>query len=476
MWGGRFTEPLDPQLLAFTSSFDVDRRLLRWDALASIAHATALGEAQVITAGDAEAVIAGLRAIVADFDSGRLAVVGEHEDVHSFLEATLYERIGVAAGRLHTARSRNDQVATAFRLALKEQIGALVGEIRGLMATIIDRASGAVDIILPGFTHLQHAQPVRLAHHLLAYVWMLDRDTARLADTYARADALPLGAGAIAGISFPVDRRRVAALLGFTRITENSIDAVGDRDFAVEAVSSVALLCAHLSRWADELVLWSTEEFGFATLADRVSTGSSLMPQKKNPDPAELIRGRAARVLGNLTTLLAMLKGLPAGYHRDLQEDKPATFEALDVARGCVRAMRVFLDGVQFIPQRMEAAAKRGWLTATEVADYLTRKGVPFRDAHALAGKVVRRAAARDVPLWELPLPEYQEVSSSFGPDVMQAVTIEAAVESKDVPGGTARRQVVEQLAQGRERLTRIEAWLSVASQSLAVAQRLAGG
>jgi len=238
----------------------------------------------------------------------------------------------------------------------------------------------------------------------------------------------------------------------------------------------VALLCAHLSRWADELVLWSTEEFGFATLADRVSTGSSLMPQKKNPDPAELIRGRAARVLGNLTTLLAMLKGLPAGYHRDLQEDKPATFEALDVARGCVRAMRVFLDGVQFIPQRMEAAAKRGWLTATEVADYLTRKGVPFRDAHALAGKVVRRAAARDVPLWELPLPEYREVSSSFGPDVMQAVTIEAAVESKDVPGGTARRQVVEQLAQGRERLTRIEAWLSAASQSLAVAQRLAGG
>lgn len=476
MWGGRFTEPLDPQLLAFTSSFDVDRRLLRWDALASIAHATALGDAHVITAGDAEAVIAGLRAIVADLDEGRLAVAGEHEDVHSFLEATLYDRIGVAAGRLHTARSRNDQVATAFRLALKEEISALVGEIRALMATAVDRAAGTVDIILPGFTHLQHAQPVRLAHHLLAYVWMLDRDVGRLADAFGRADALPLGAGAIAGISFPVDRRRVAALLGFARITENSIDAVGDRDFAVEAVSSVALLCAHLSRWADELVLWSTEEFGFATLADRVATGSSLMPQKKNPDPAELIRGRAARVLGNLTTLLAMLKGLPAGYHRDLQEDKPPTFEAFDVARGCVRAMRSFLDGVQFVPQRMEAAAKRGWLTATEVADYLTRTGVAFRDAHALAGQVVQRAVARDVQLWELPLAEYREVSAAFGPDVMQAVTIEAAVESKDVPGGTARRQVVEQLTQGRERLTRIEAWSTAAFRSLAVAQGLAGG
>ncbi|MGH2399805.1 MAG: argininosuccinate lyase, partial [bacterium] len=421
MWGGRFAERLDPDLLAFTSSWDVDRRLLRWDALASIAHATVLREAGVVPRGDAEAIVEGLRTVLADLQAGTLALQDGYEDVHSFLEGTLYERIGAAAGRLHTARSRNDQVATAFRLWMKEQLTALVGEIRALMGATVDRAAGTVDIILPGFTHLQHAQPVRLGHHLLAYVWMLARDADRLMDAYARVDVLPLGSGAIAGVAFPVNRNRAAELLGFSRISENSIDATGDRDFAVETVSAAALLAIHLSRWAEELVLWATNEFGFITLADRVATGSSIMPQKKNPDPAELIRGRAPRVMGNLVALLGTLKGLAAGYHRDLQEDKPATFEALDTVRACTRAMRVLLDGIRFQPNTMQAAAVRGWTTATEAADYLVRKGVPFREAHELAGRIVQRAIASEAPLWELPLEDYRAVSEKFDADIIQA-------------------------------------------------------
>jgi len=476
MWGGRFAEPLDPDLLAFTSSFDGDRRLLRWDVLASIAHATALGEAGVVARGDAEAIVAGLRRLLADLQAGTLAIQGDYEDVHSFLEGALYERIGVPAGRLHTARSRNDQVATAFRLFVKDQTAALVSEIRALIAALAERAAQSIDVILPGFTHLQHAQPVRLAHHLLAYVWMLGRDADRLIDAYRRVDVLPLGSGAIAGIAFPVDRKRVAEMLGFSRISENSIDATGDRDFAVETVSAAALVAIHLSRWAEEIVLWTTDEFGFVALADRVATGSSLMPQKKNPDPAELIRGRAPRVMGNLVALLGMLKGLPAGYHRDLQEDKPATFDALDTVRACTRAMRMLLDGVQFVPKKMEAAAGRGWTTATDVADYLVRKGVPFREAHEQAGRIVQRAAAKDVALWELSLNEYRAVSPKFDADVIQAVSVEAAVESKDSPGGTSRRAVQAQLTAVGERIRVVDEWLTASARALRVPEGLAAG
>lgn len=476
MWGGRFAEPLDPDLLAFTSSFDVDRRLLRWDVLASIAHATALGEAGVVARGDAEAIVAGLRHLLADLQAGTLAIQADYEDVHSFLEGALYERIGAPAGRLHTARSRNDQVATAFRLFVKDQTAALVSEIRALIAALAERAAQSIDVILPGFTHLQHAQPVRLAHHLLAYVWMLGRDADRLIDAYRRVDVLPLGSGAIAGVAFPVDRKRVAELLGFSRISENSIDATGDRDFAVETVSAAALAAIHLSRWAEEIVLWTTDEFGFVALADRVATGSSLMPQKKNPDPAELIRGRAPRVMGNLVALLGMLKGLPAGYHRDLQEDKPATFDALDTVRTCTRAMRTLLDGVQFMPEKMGAAAERGWTTATEVADYLVRKGVPFREAHELAGRIVQRAAAKDVALWELSLNEYRAVSPKFDADVIQAVSVVAAVESKDSPGGTSRRAVQAQLTAVGARIRVLDEWLTASARALRVPERLAAG
>lgn len=476
MWGGRFAEPPDPELLAFTSSLSVDRRLLRWDIIASIAHAEMLGATRIIPTSDAQTIAAGLRSLLADLGAGRLSVEGAHEDVHSFIEDALYQRIGAVAGRLHTARSRNDQVVTAFRLYLKEHLIILAGLVRDLMAALVDRAAGTIDVIMPGFTHLQHAQPVRLAHHLLAYVWMLDRDADRLLAAFRRADVLPLGSGALAGVAFPVDRQRVAAALGFARLSENSVDATGDRDFAVEALFAATLLMVHLSRWGEELTLWASEEFGFIRLSDAVATGSSLMPQKKNPDPAELIRGRAGRAIGSLTSLLVTLKGLPLGYHRDLQEDKVIVFETLDLAAASVRAMGRLLTGLDFVAARMEVAASRGYLTATDLADYLVRKGGPFREAHEIAGRVVQLAMGRGVPLWELPIEAYRTVSPSFEPDVLESVSLQASVEARQVSGGTARSAVLLQLTAARERLAALGSTLEEASTPLRKAAMLAGG
>ena len=474
MWGGRFAEPLAPALLAFTASFAVDRRLLRWDVIASIAHARALADAAVITTADAGLLAGGLAGILRDVETGALAVAGDHEDVHSFLEATLFERIGAPAGRLHTGRSRNDQVATAVRLWVKEHLLRLGGDVAGLAGDLADRAGQSLEAILPGFTHLQHAQPVRLAHHLLAYAWMLVRDLVRIRAACDAADLLPLGSAAIAGSGFPLDRRRTAERLGFARVTPNSIDAVGDRDFVVDAAYAASLVATHLSRWAGELVLWATDEFGFVRLADRVATGSSLMPQKKNPDAAELIRAKAARVSGSVGVLLSLLKGLPSGYNLDLQEDKSALFDAVDTATAAVRAMRTFLGGVEFDLERMREAASRGWLTATEAADYLVRRGVPFREAHDAAGRVVRAAAERGVPLWSLPLEAYRSAHPAFEADVLEAVTLEASVEGKQVEGGTARQAVVEQLAALRRALEQDAAWRGQVEALLQRAGRLA--
>ncbi len=468
MWGSRFTEPLDPRILEFTASFPVDRRLFAWDVLASIAHARMLGDVGIIPSADAQTIVGGLRGMFADVEAGRLPVDGPFEDVHSFIEATLYARIGAAAGRLHTARSRNDQVVTAFRLYVKEQLVALARTVSDLMAQLVRHAEGTRDVVLPGFTHLQHAQPNRLAHHLLAYFWMLDRDVDRFRDCYQRTDVLPLGAGAVAGVSFPVDRHQVASALGFARISENSLDATGDRDFALEAAFAAAVLMVHLSRWAGEIVLWASEEFGFLSLADAVAMGSSIMPQKKNPEPAELVRGRAGRVIGVLTALLATVKGLPAGYQSDLQEDKGLVFEALDVSGAATAAMGVLLENMQFHQERMEAATRQGLVTATEAADYLVRKGLPFREAHQLAGQVVQVALARGCQLWELPYTAYREVSPLFEPDVLKAVTVEASVEARRAPGGTARASVDQQLAAARRRLDEVQAWLREATTAVA--------
>jgi argininosuccinate lyase len=467
MWGGRFQDALDPTLLQYTASVDVDRRLLHWDVVASIAHAQMLGRTGIIPASDARALVEGLRAVLADVRAGRLAADGPYEDVHTFVEAALYRRLGPVAGRLHTARSRNDQVATAFRLYVKEQVVHVVDLVAGLMAAVAERAASTVDVLMPAFTHLQHAQPVRLAHHLLAYLWMLDRDVDRLVDCYRRADVLPLGSGAAVGVSFPVDRALVADLLGFSRISPNSVDATGDRDFAVEVVADAALLMVHLSRWAEELVLWSTEEFGFVTLADRVATGSSLMPHKKNPDVPELVRARAGRLIGAVAALLAVLKGVPAGYHRDLQEDKAIVVEALDLTAASVQAVQTFVGGVEFVPARMEAAVQRGALTATEVADYLTRRGMPFREAHQVAGRLVVEAERRNCALWDLPLEVYRSHSPLFDRDVLDAVRPLEAVETKRVPGGTARESVRSQLDEAHQRLEEVRQWVAGARHTL---------
>ncbi len=467
MWGGRFHEALDPDLFTFTSSFGTDRRLLRWDVVTSIAHVQMLGATGIIPDPDAIAIASALRALLADAASGGLKIEGPFEDIHSFVEAVLYQRLGPMAGRLHTARSRNDQVATAFRLFVKDQLVDLVALIIDLMRATVARAEATMDVLLPGFTHLQHAQPVRLAHHLLAYVWMLDRDADRMVESHRRADVLPLGSGAVAGVSFPIDRQRVANALGFARLSDNSVDATGDRDFAVDAVAAAAQLMVHLSRWSEELVLWASDEFAFITLADRVATGSSLMPQKKNPDPVELIRGRTGRVSGALVALLTTLKGLPAGYSRDLQEDKEIVFEALDLVRASVGAMQTFLAGVTFSAARMSEAAHRGLLTATEIADYLARKGMPFRDAHEVAGRVVQEALERGCPLWELPLDVYTKITPLAGPDILDAVRPLAAVEAKRVPGGTAKAAVQAQLADAGRQVAARRAWAEEAARQM---------
>jgi len=475
MWGGRFSEPLDPDILAYTSSLSVDRRLLRWDLLGSIAHARMLGERVIIPQTDAAAIVEGLQQMLSDVEAGRLEADGPFEDVHSFIEATLYERIGNAAGRLHTARSRNDQVVTAFRLYLKDRVIDLMAAVQDLMVRVVERAAASVDILMPGFTHLQHAQPVRLAHHLLAYFWMLNRDADRLQDCFRRIDVLPLGSGAVAGVSYPIDRLQVAEALGFSAISENSVDAVGDRDFAIETVAAAALLMVHLARWAGELVTWASEEFGFVRLADAVSHGSSIMPQKKNPDALELVRARAGRVIGNLTALLATVKEALLGYQSDLQEDKSLTFDALDVTEASVRAMHRLLGKLEFIPGRLSEATRTGLLTATEVADYLVRKQVPFRDAHTIAGRIVQAALAQGSQLWDLPLEAYRQASPLFDSDILDVVTVEASVDAKAAPGGTAQSAVREQLGQAKRELDSIAKWLAGATGFRAKLKALAG-
>lgn len=472
MWGGRFAAEPDARALALLMSLPVDRRLLRWDLLGSLAHVVALGEARVIPAAVAAALTAELRRMLQEADAGTLVAEEGYEDIHSFVEATLGARIGQAAGWLHTGRSRNDQVVTAFRLALKAEIRHAVHGIAVLQERLLERAQEMRAIIIPSYTHLQRAQPVLAAHLWLAYFWMLSRDAGRLRDAYRRLDVLPLGSGAIAGTGFPVDRARQAALLGFAQVSENSVDATGDRDFALEAVAAASGLLVHLSRWAEELILWTTREFEFAALPESMMTGSSLMPQKKNPDLLELVRAQAGIALGALVTLATVMKGVPLGYNRDLQEDKAPTFAAFRAVGFALEAMALVVASVVFNPDRMARALRGGFLTATEVADYLVRRGVPFREAHALAGKVVLAAEAAGCELWELPLEAYRRVSPQFGPEIATVVTPEGAVAAKDVPGGTAPGRVEEALGAARASCVALRAWCDTADAEHAAAER----
>jgi argininosuccinate lyase len=438
---------------AFTASIGVDARLWEADIRGSVAHARMLGAVGVLNPEESQTLVSGLEAVHAAIAEGRATFAPLAEDVHTEVERLLYERVGAVAGKLHTARSRNDQVATSLRLYLRGECDAMAHELHALQQWLCGAAEQHLETLLPGLTHLQHAQPVSLGHHLLAYFWMLDRDRERLAQARSRINRMPLGAAALAGTPFPIDRGMTARELGFDAPIPNSMDAVSDRDFVVELLSTCSLVMAHLSRMAEELILWSTPEVGFVELDDGVTTGSSIMPQKKNPDAAELVRGRAGRVYGDLTGALTMLKGLPLSYNRDLQEDKGFVFDGVDTARACLRITALMLRGARFNEKRMAQAVRADFSNATELADALARKGMPFREAHAVAGKVVRRCLVQGQVLESLTLAELREHSPLFDDAVVAALQPAAVMAARKSAGGTGPTAVREQLRLAREQL-----------------------
>jgi argininosuccinate lyase len=452
-WGGRFEQELDAIAARFSASVDVDGRLWPQDIDGSIAHVRMLADQNILSAKDVKQIVAGLETIRGSIERGEFQWDDSKEDVHMNIESALTSAIGEAGGRLHTGRSRNDQVATDMRLWTRQACDSVVTDIDGLLEVLADKADGHLDFLMPGYTHLQRAQPVRLAHHLLAWAEMLDRDRGRLVDAAKRMNESPLGAAALAGTTFPVDRAATAKALGFDQPMRNSLDAVSSRDFLLESVSALAICSVHLSRIAEELVLWSSQEFAFVQMSDAFTTGSSIMPQKKNPDMPELVRGKTGRVVGSLVNLLVMLKGLPLAYNRDLQEDKAPVFEAFDTVQDCLAVLSGAIGSATFDKGRMADALRSGFLDATEVADWLASRGVPFRDAHHVAGKLVHRAVREGKTLSELPLEAYKAAHDAFDDTIFLALNMETAVERRDVLGGPARGRVAAAIAELRGRL-----------------------
>jgi argininosuccinate lyase len=451
-WGSRFQSATHPLVEAYTLSLPVDRRLWREEIAASIAHARMLGRQRIIPRADAAAIVRGLEDVRREIEAGKFPWRDELEDIHSNVEARLREKIGDAAGRLHTARSRNDQVATDLRLYAMAACDRATDGVRSLQRALVALAEANRRVVMPGYTHLQRAQPVLLGHHLLAYVEQLERDAERFAGARDRADVLPLGSGALAGVPYPLDRESVARELGFSRISENSLDAVSDRDFAVDFVAAAALCMTHLSRLAEEIVLWSSAEFAFVRLPDAFATGSSIMPQKRNPDVAELARARTGRVHGALVSLLTMLKALPLSYNRDLQEDKRAFFDAEDTLIETLAVFAAMVPELQFDAGRARRAATADYALATDLADYLVRKGLPFRDAHGAVGRLVQYAEEQGKPFARLTIAEYRKFSPLFAPDVLK-LDLSAALSARDLPGGTAPRRVAAALRRWKRRL-----------------------
>ena len=453
LWTGRFTEATDRFVEAFTASEHFDRRLYRQDLRGSRAHARMLSAAGVLSEAELAAILDGLDAIEAEIDAGSFPWTPSLEDVHMNIEKRLTDRIGEAGKKLHTGRSRNDQVATDVRLWLREAIDEATAQLRRFQAGLVALTEREADTIMPGFTHLQVAQPVTFGHHMLAWYEMLVRDEERLADCRRRTNVMPLGAAALAGTTFPLDRGLTCAELGFDRPAANSLDAVSDRDFAIEFTGAAALAMTHLSRMAEELVLWTSPAFGFVDLPDRFCTGSSIMPQKKNPDVAELVRGRAARVQGRHLTLLTLMKGQPLAYNRDNQEDKEPLFDAADTLIGCLRAFADMVPALAVNRERTREAARQGFATATDLADYLVRRGVAFRDAHEIVGRAVRHGVEQGRDLAQMSLDELQGFSGAIGEDVFEVLTLEGSVAARDHLGGTAPAQVRARVAEARERL-----------------------
>ena len=446
LWGGRFASGTAASVEAFTASIDVDSRLYRYDIMGSIAHAKMLAKQGIIPAGEGRRIVRGLKQIETEIEQGKFNFSPADEDIHMNIERRLSEKIGATGGMLHTARSRNDQIALDMRLFLREEVRLIIDALSALRREIAGAAKRHIDVIMPGYTHLQRAQPVLFAHHLLAYYDMFDRDRQRFTESLQRINVLPLGSGALAGTTFPIDRAYVASLLGFPEISKNSIDAVSDRDFLLEFIAGSSILFVHLSRLADEWVLWSSQEFSFIELSDDYCTGSSMMPQKKNPDVLELIRGKTGRVFGHLQALLTIMKGLPLAYNRDLQEDKIPLFDTVDTVKASLNMMREIVQGVKVNAARMLAAAQDGFLNATDLADYLVLRGEPFRLAHEIAGRIVQHCTALGRRIEELPLNELRDFSEKIEKDIHCYLSADAVINRRRALGGTARKNVLRRL------------------------------
>ena len=447
MWAGRFSKEVDDRVNDFNSSIRFDCRMYEQDIKGSLAHAAMLAAQGIIPQEDADTIAAGLEGILADLKSGALVFDPGAEDIHMFVEAELTKRIGGAGKRLHTARSRNDQVALDLRLTLREEAKEIKALLLALISELRDRAAEHLDTVMPGYTHLQRAQPVTFAHHLAAYANMFSRDVGRVSDAAGRMEFCPLGSGALAGTTYPIDRQRTAAALGFTAPTANSLDGVSDRDFCIELANAIAVIMMHLSRFSEEIVAWCSWEFKFIELDDAFATGSSIMPQKKNPDVAELVRGKTGRVYGDLMTLLTMMKGLPLAYNKDMQEDKEAIFDAVDTVKLCLKTFTPMLHTMTVLKENMRAAAAKGFINATDCADYLTKKGVPFRDAYKITGGLVAECIRRGLTLETLPLEDYRAASGAFAEDVYGAINLETCVKGRLSEGGPSPDAVEKQLA-----------------------------
>lgn len=446
MWAGRFSKQVDETVNAFNSSIAFDGRMYRHDIQGSIAHATMLGDCGIITKEDSLQIIGGLKEILADIESGDLQLDPSAEDIHMFVEAELTKRLGDVGKRLHTSRSRNDQVAVDLRLYLRDEIAEISELVKTLIETIISIAKEHTETVMPGYTHLQRAQPITLAHHLMAYVQMLFRDLERLGDTAKRMNYCPLGCGALAGTTYKTNRQQTSDLLGFTTPMENSLDGVSDRDYCVELNCALSLLMTHLSRFSEEIIMWCSWEFKFIELDDAFATGSSIMPQKKNPDITELIRGKTGRVNGNLVTLLTMMKGLPLAYNKDMQEDKEAIFDTVDNVKLCVRTFTPMLATMRVLKDNMRNAAAKGFINATDCADYLVKKGMPFRDAYKITGTLVAECIEKGVTLETLPIEEYRKMTELFTEDVYDAIDLSTCVKERKSYGGPSPDAVKVQI------------------------------
>ena len=447
LWAGRFQKETDTQVNDFNSSIAFDARMYKEDIAGSIAHAAMLGRQGIIEEHEAEKIIEGLKVILADIEAGQVEFSLENEDIHMNIETTLTQRIGDTGKRLHTARSRNDQVAVDFRLYVKKEIPKIIGQVLELEKVLVRKAEANLETVMPGYTHLQRAQPTTFGHYMMAYANMFRRDVTRLEDCLERMDECPLGAGALATSTYPVDRFQTAAALGFKKPTDNSMDSVSDRDFAIELLSACSILMMHLSRFSEEIILWCSWEFKFVELDDAYSTGSSIMPQKKNPDVAELVRGKTGRVYGSLITLLTVMKGLPLAYNKDMQEDKECVFDAIDTVELCVPVFAAMLDTLTVLPRNMRNAASGGFINATDCADYLVKKGMPFREAYMIVGRLVNMCIKSGETLDTLPLKDFRSISNLFDADVYQALELKTCVNGRKVYGGPAKEAVEQQIA-----------------------------